>query len=219
MNRRTALTLVASTAIAFVLTGCTSNTSSFRFRMTVVVETPEGPKTGSSVYAVGAGNKVKLTSEEGTRFLWDRGEAVAVELPGGKTLFALLKTGAHFEDMATLSMETLDPHFTERYDTVGTAARIAGREGVTSPVAVDPAIYPMLVTFEDINDPTSVELVDPDDLAATFGEGTALKRITVQITDDPVTTGIEERLGWLDNYYDKMLDGSSINNSSALANL
>ena len=97
-----------------------------------MVETPEGLKTGSSVYAVGAGNKVKLTSEEGTRFLWDRGEAVAVELPGGKTLFALLKTGAHFEDMATLSMETLDPHFTERYDTVGTAARIAGREGVTS---------------------------------------------------------------------------------------
>ncbi len=39
--------------------------------------------------------------------------------------------------------------------------------------------------------------VDPDDFAASFGEGVSLKRITVQITDDPVTTGIEERLGWL----------------------
>ncbi|HBM06154.1 MAG TPA: hypothetical protein DD369_11230, partial [Erythrobacter sp.] len=59
--------------------------------------------------------------------------------------------------------------------------------------------YPMLVTFGDLDDPASVERVDPDDLAATFGEGVRLKRITVQITDDPVTSGIEQRLGWLGN--------------------
>lgn len=56
---------------------------------------------------------------------------------------------------------------------------------------------PMLVTFDELGDPTSVALVDPDDLASTFGEGYVLRRITVQMTDDPVTTGIEERLGWL----------------------
>ena len=55
----------------------------------------------------------------------------------------------------------------------------------------------MLVTFADRDDPTSVARVDPDDLAASFGEGVKLRRITVQLTDDPVTSGIEERLGWL----------------------
>jgi hypothetical protein len=55
----------------------------------------------------------------------------------------------------------------------------------------------MLVRFRDIADPTSVEKVDPDNLAASFGEGVKLRRITVQLTDDPVTTGIEKRLGWL----------------------
>ena len=64
----------------------------------------------------------------------------------------------------------------------------------------------MLVTFGDLNDPTSVERVDPDDLAATFGEGVSLKRITVQITDDPVTTGIEKRLVWLSKYPEPSLD-------------
>ena len=59
--------------------------------------------------------------------------------------------------------------------------------------------YPMLVTFGDLDDPTSVERVDPDDLAATFGEGVSLKRITVQVTDDPVTSGIGQRLGWLES--------------------
>jgi hypothetical protein len=57
--------------------------------------------------------------------------------------------------------------------------------------------YPMLVTFGDLDDPTSVEEVDPDDLAATFGGDVSLKRITVRITDGPVTGGIEERLAWL----------------------
>lgn len=60
--------------------------------------------------------------------------------------------------------------------------------------------YPMLVTFGDIDDPTSVERVDTDDLAARFGMGYALERITVQITDDPVTTGIEARLGGWANH-------------------
>ncbi|NMW31962.1 hypothetical protein HKD42_07810, partial [Altererythrobacter sp. RZ02] len=69
--------------------------------------------------------------------------------------------------------------------------------------------YPMLVTFGDLSDPTSVAQVDPDDLAASFGTGTTLKRITVQMTDDPVTTGIEQRLGWLPDTYSTMLDGNA----------
>lgn len=62
----------------------------------------------------------------------------------------------------------------------------------------------MLVTFRDIDDPASVEKVDPANLAATFGEGVSLKRITVELTDGPVTRGIEERLPWLPNVYENL---------------
>jgi hypothetical protein len=55
----------------------------------------------------------------------------------------------------------------------------------------------MLVTFEDLTDPSSVLAVNPDDLSATFGDGISLKRITVELTDDPVTHGIVQRLKWL----------------------
>lgn len=55
----------------------------------------------------------------------------------------------------------------------------------------------MLVTFEGIGDPTSVKQVEPGNLAANFGPGVRLKAITVEMTDDPVTSGIEKRLGWL----------------------
>ena len=56
---------------------------------------------------------------------------------------------------------------------------------------------PTIVRFRDIADPKSVEQVDPDDLAKSFGPGVKLKSLTVQMTDEPVTTGIEKRLGWL----------------------
>ena len=52
----------------------------------------------------------------------------------------------------------------------------------------------MLVTFGDLHDPKSVVTVDPADLAKSFGEGITLKRITVQITDEPVSKSIEKRL-------------------------
>jgi hypothetical protein len=57
--------------------------------------------------------------------------------------------------------------------------------------------WPMLVTFTNLRDPMSVERVDPANLSAQFGEGVRLRRITVQVTDDDVTEGMEERLGQL----------------------
>lgn len=50
------------------------------------------------------------------------------------------------------------------------------------------------MTFADIEDPSSVQLVDPNDLAATFGEGYALKKITINATRKPVTDGVFEEV-------------------------
>lgn len=49
---------------------------------------------------------------------------------------------------------------------------------------------PMLVTFDDIADPTSMRQGAPDDLAASFGQGYALREVTLEITDAPTTTGV-----------------------------
>lgn len=46
-----------------------------------------------------------------------------------------------------------------------------------------------MVRFRDINDPRTVEMVEP--------EAVGVKRILLEATQDPVTTGIEKRLGWM----------------------
>lgn len=193
------LPIVLVAAASMLLSACgildALDDETYRFRMAVVVDTPTGLKTGTSVYEISAGKRWQILPDARSRAVSIKGEAVAVDVAPGKTLFALLKTHAHFESMMGLSMETLDPQFTKDYDVVATAGRLAARDGNDPPVEVAPDNYPMLVTFADPGDPTSVALVDPDDLAATFGEGMSLKRITVEVTHDPVTNGIEKRLG------------------------
>ncbi len=190
-------TSIAVAAIAALWLFWTHNfpTYSYNFRMTVAVETPEGVKTGSSVYSISAGKRPKLTAEEGSRSMVIKGEAVAVDLPDDKILFALLKTDSG--SLSRLSMKALDPSFVSNgYDTVASARRLGSRKGVEENAVVPPEDYPILVTFADIDDPKSIELVDPNDLAASFSEGYVLISITVELTDDPVTTGIEERFLW-----------------------
>jgi hypothetical protein len=214
MARRTFGGLVLAGLTAMV-SGCNPfGGNSYRFKMTVEVDTPQGVRMGSSVYAVSAGNKTKLTSEEGSRYMSVEGEAVAVDIAPGKTLFALLKTSAHYEDMGSLSMQALDPLFTQKYDTVESAARIAAGDGIRSPADVAPSDYSMLVTFTDMADPKSVTRVEPADLAASFGPGVKLRRITVAVTDAAVTSGIGKRLGWFNKY---KIERRRLNGSNSIA--
>ena len=78
--------------------------------------------------------------------------------------------------------------------------------------------YPYFVRFRDVRDPKSVEQVDPDNLAKSFGPGYRLKSLTATFTDAPVTRGIEKRLGWLHSITGKNLDGSNLYDINAPLN-
>lgn len=175
---------------------------SYRYKMTVVVDTPQGQRSGSSVIAVTARDDKMPFLIGGTNFHTSyRGEAVAVEIAPGQTLFALLD-----EDNARRVKNALVPdrNGLEPIEHVRKAAATKGKivalprwlkpfPGISEPRNG----YPMLVRFQNVNDPGTVELVDPDNLAASFGPGVALNRITVEITDEPVTWTIDSRLDWL----------------------
>ncbi len=192
---------------ALMVPGCAfadDTAPDYRYRLTVEVETPEGLKAGSSVIEVQQ-TLVRAGSSPAHQAVERRvrGEAVAVDLPGGgKTMFALLRSDSEVEWAAQV-MHLLAPEIQGEtsQDSFANLLLIKGKVVVprTFPrIAWIPerSAYPMMVVFGDLTDPTSVTKVDPDDLAATFSEGVKLKRITVELTDDPVTTGIEARLPW-----------------------
>lgn len=80
-----------------------------------------------------------------------------------------------------------------------------------------PEDLPFLVTFADVQNPQSVQAVDPNNLAEILGPGFAWRSMTLEITDEPLTTGIDERLTWL-RTLGGYLDGQRIRNSNNLAN-
>ena len=198
MVRRTVFGMLAGGVIA-LLSGCgLSGNPSYRFKMTVEVDTPEGLKAGSSVYEVETtGSSDLMYGGKGSRFTL-RGEAVAVDLPGGRTLFALLKTVAMsgHDNLGVSSMVAMDPAFD--YDWMASTKKIVSGDGVTSPAEVPAKYYPMLVMFKDIADPKSVELVDP--------KAIGVKQIKVEVTDEAVTTEIAKRLVSIGILPDRSLD-------------
>ncbi len=165
---------------------------SWRQKLTIEVETPAGPVTGSAVTAVRFfdDNIMVDGAQIKTRI---KGEAVSLDLGQGHHLFALLGHSKAPEYIARLA-----PKILWERDGVGGWDAIAKASSLTSPLVVPPKNYPMFVTFGDIKDPKSVKLVDPGNLAGTFGPGYSLESIALEITEEPVTSGkVESVLGWL----------------------
>ncbi len=176
----------------------------YRYRLTVEVETPEGLRSGSSVIEVQQ-TLVRAGSSPANQAVERRvrGEAVAVDLPGGKTLFALLRS-KNDVDWASLVFPNLAPQrkgepFADQLDNVleVTGTQVLPRMWPPRLYVPKSEAYPLMVSFEDETDPTTVTMIKPDEFAAAFGRGVVLKRVTVELTDDPVTTGLEARLPWV----------------------
>lgn len=200
--------MLACFAFAMVLAGCARTLPTYRYRLTVEVNTPSGLRSGSSVIQVsGSQNTRDALGDAAGKINMDvRGEAVAVDLPGGKVLFALLSLPGRTEGAAGFAEDAFRARIPP--DDGGYAQHLDALKQ-RHDIGVLPArAYPMLVTFGDLNNPKSVATVDPARLDANFGPGVALKRITVQITSDPVSAGIGKRLSWITKMENFHYDGT-----------
>ncbi|MCJ8190236.1 hypothetical protein [Sphingomicrobium aestuariivivum] len=184
---------------------------SYRFRLTVNVDTPDGIRTGSSICEVKADRGTDLSTGGQTQGVKMRGEAAIVELPDDRLLVALLLTNNPLlRDVGKASLRTLDGGFDgKKYNS---AKRIEDA-GSIGPVDMPEPDLPVLVTFEDPTDPESLKVVDPSDLASTFGAGYSLESITMETTQDRVTDHVPEFFPWLPAIPGSLLPSTTIYSS------
>lgn len=196
--------LAGAAAGGIGLGGCALSSASCRVRMTVEVETAQGLRSGSSVYEINEYREFFRTAETHAVSAGMTGEAVAVDLPDG-TLFTLLdKTEdgklllqAIADALAPIAKKSPEPaDYLAQIRRLGAAAPGQYKAELPRIVMVDDLRgprpkkrWPRMVRFRDINDPRTVEMVEP--------EAVGVKRILLEATQDPVTTGIEKRLGWM----------------------
>lgn len=180
--------------------------ATWRYKMTVTVETPEGIKTGSVVRETRVQRQIRIgdccSGSAGTA-----GEAIVVDLDKRGVLFGLT--------------EELDP-----VSRIFSKFPPATREGMEYYSHLKGAKASLLqkkynlqfVMFKGIKDPLTVEAVDIDNLSTTFGKGVHIKDFTIETTDEPVTHGVVDTYApWLRVIGGNYINGSNISFSNDLS--
>tara|TARA_R110000772_G_scaffold73353_11_gene160431 strand:+ start:328 stop:1089 length:762 start_codon:yes stop_codon:yes gene_type:complete len=195
---------------AMLVSSCSKQLVDYNYKITVEVETPEGLVSGHAVRRVQVRESTELSiPSPGSLRTKTIGEAVAVDLPNGETLFTLVSLSDSTTESAIVPEDWVAPEGQKYSEAV--ARYLAARKDQSFQLARDRwepgykdkkhpkhiSNYPLFVRFRDVDDPKTIEFVDPDDLTFSFGNGYDLKGITVQITDEHVTQSILARLPWL----------------------
>lgn len=135
-----------------------------------------------------------------------KGYAITVDLGDRGLLFVVgsstLKVAAHNDgsvlggttlaELPFYACRSIFPRPDQRAPTNGTAGEIRARarmiqKAKKEPISIAAVDVPMMVRFTDISNRRSVEIVDPQDLAATFGAGVRLAGVTFELARGRVT--------------------------------
>ncbi len=209
-------------ACGLLLAGCVQRLPTLRYRLTVEIETPYGLKAGSSVIEVTTVDRGKgfPGPEAGGVRRNAKGQAVVIEIAPHEYVFALLGKGLYYDYAAFLPGGVLRPLVGSGRQPIGPNTdlvqdylsydqfhkRMVADHNLWPVPRTVPAnagngqwdYWPDLVRFGDINDPATVEWVRPDTIA--------IKRVTLQIVDEPITDGIRLILPWLGKYPEASLN-------------
>jgi hypothetical protein len=225
MKRSSFLRLAVVAVVAFWLAGC-GRSESFRYKLTLAVNTPDGVRKASSVVEVTFWD-VSFPAKGTMHKL--RGEALYLDLGvSNRPLIALLTHRLHLKygtairwgSEAGPDVSWLDKLYgaVPSQDFLDDVPRIAAMRG---PHKIIPEDLPDLVTFTDPKDPSTVIEVNPNNLQATVGAGISWNEITLECSDQPITRSIEQKLPWLHEYFEKnlRLDGADHGAKQELANI
>ena len=177
------------------------NRPGHKYRLTLEVDTPDGGRSASGVMAVHPDRSYSRGGKTQTK-----GDAVFVDLGGGKNLVALL---AHIDK--TVDLDGMNYVALRAYIAAfGKRVTFNEMNRMTGVAPVTGALIPVLVTFSDPANPGTARTVAPDDAEAVLGKGFRLRAVTAEVVPngfwpldfggpfgEPVTRGIKAKLPWL----------------------
>lgn len=184
------LAIIAAIAAGLLLWGWVAYPSySYAFRLIIDVDTPSGIKTGSSVISLTWRSQMPIGPRSAVTQV--KGEAVFVDVGGGRHVIATLGFGPKgAED----KLESLAFEAFRRAGRPMDIKALAKAQG-SAPLTGD--LVPTLVTFTDLNNPTTARVVRLDELPAVFGAGMRFRGARIEMTGDSVSRAIEKKLTWL----------------------
>lgn len=219
--------VAALVALAPVAYGVAYPGLTLRYRLTLEAEVDGKPKTGSGVIEVIYSKQPEFASGR-DRVSSHRGEAVVLDLGERGTLFALLTAGSDNRSIPESIVLRAFNFDGGAFPGPAVEAGFSQIRKLSGKRELPLTSLPLLVRFRDLNDPRTVEKVDPLDISHSFGPSVRLVRATLEIvpvgiwplnsfgiTGEPVTNYVVTKLNWLPNYYDRRLDGQRFGAASS----
>jgi hypothetical protein len=178
-----------------------------KFRLVVEIESPDGVKSASGVYSVTPNRSYGGSNTGESSGPRTRGDALFVDLGGGRNVVALLAVGTDPTALDATNYIAMRSFFA-----AGRRVQFRDMKKTTamSPVQVPAENAPLLVTFKDTNDPASMRRLTTDNAQELLGPGIKIRSMTVSTVPngywpldiggalgEPVTRGIEAKLSWL----------------------
>lgn len=195
--RATALALIGSVTI-----GC-DNLFGRHYhwfqKLTVLVDTPSGPKSGIAVIEVKAEYYKKGTYIGNAARMNISGEAGVIEISPGRYLFVLLKGFNQSTAFSTLIPRSPPAEKSATAESARFAAMQTFETAITT-MPLPPSLYPVFATFRDIADPATLVVVDPQNLAREFGTGVQLASVALTVSpQETVADKVQRILPWLES--------------------
>ena len=199
---RKLIVFIAIVAMCCIAWEANTVSGTWRYKMTVVVETPEGIKTGYAVREMwNSASRVKFFSlPEGSNTAKFRGEAVVIDLGHRGIMFAALYKQMSNHDSRGVLYKAFD---------IQGAHTVAGIQSLNNiPIGkkeiLDFPDYPPFGKLIDANGQKEVKNItdkngylNQSKLREYFGDGVKIKEVSLELTDEPITQKINRYVGAL----------------------
>jgi hypothetical protein len=162
----------------------------FNYRLTANFEENGRTVTGSGVVRVISRPQIICIIDVPCVEYSHRGEAFPVRFSNNRIVFVMLAVAEAKANSGRWPISAI-------YDKKPSVRKMS--ELPHTPLLVPAEYTPTILYFSDLSDPTSAQIVDPQNAFATAGAGIRLTSMTIQITDDPVKWELEEILPWVRN--------------------
>ncbi|MGG6893683.1 hypothetical protein [Rhizobium sp. BR 315] len=157
----------------------------FSYRVEATFDENGTPIVGSNVVHITVRRNIPCVGMCGYTIVV-QGQAIPVKLSNGKYVFVLLGVDDHSfraGNMPFQAFRALPPY-----------KKIS--ELPHTPVSVPPEYIPTIIYLDDLTNPGSAVIANQDNLQTLVGENVRLTSVSVKLTNEPVSTGIDKLLPW-----------------------
>lgn len=166
----------------------------FHYRLTVQVEVDGEVKEASGVIGIRWHDTPDINVS--TYQLSAFGQAVLVDLGNHGTLFVPLGANTNYEGL-DLSQLLFGRESPRSRDVIERALKVKGR------LEVAPHNLPQFIWQPQINDPSSAVVVTAEQFPEVISPNVRLVGVWTEITEDPVSTGLENEVAWIGEMYER----------------